>query len=150
MKVYGAVAVHGIEYEDNEILDIIKDHPFTRLVYGHNWDYLGDQGIEESNICITDDDNNELACFGGIVGLNDLIEWQKRGCVPYVAPTAKELATTALARYVAESMVSNAKDNGDDPLTYLTDVEVVELYAKDLLKEASEQLPNIVKQLIGK
>ena len=149
MNVYGAVVVHGVEYVDDEILNVIKDHPFTRFIYGHNWEYAGDQGFDESNICVTDDDGKDVAGFSGIVGLNDFVEWQQRGFVPYSPPATHRVAAKSLAQYIAECMIDNAKDNGEDPLSYSTDVEVVELYAKDLLAETSALLPDIIKQLVA-
>lgn len=80
MNIYGAVVVNGVEYEDNEIADIIKDQPHTPLKYGVNWDYLGDAGIEESNICVTwGTGRAEREVFDGETGLNDFIAFlQKR------------------------------------------------------------------------
>lgn len=81
MNIYGAVAVNGVEYEDNEIADIIKDQPFTPLTYGVNWDYLGDQFFEESNICVSYG-NGKTEVFGGETGLNDFIAFWKNQPLP--------------------------------------------------------------------
>jgi len=63
---------------------------------------------------------------------------------------ARAEAGLALSRHIALSIISNAKDNGEDPLTYATDQEVVMIHAKDLAKDVSEYLPELIKELAGK
>ena len=77
MNVFGAVAVNGVEYVDDEIIQIITDQPFTPLKYAVNWDYLGDQGFEESNICVSWDNGASSKVFDGETGLNDFIFFWK-------------------------------------------------------------------------
>ena len=53
-----------------------------------------------------------------------------------------------IAAWVAERIVECANDNGDDPLTYATDTEVVNLYVNDISKLVSEKLPNAVREIV--
>jgi hypothetical protein len=54
-------------------------------------------------------------------------------------------AVNALASYIANGIVNNATDNEEDPLTYATDEEIVNLYANEIASAVSEALPNLVK-----
>lgn len=75
MQVYGAVEVNGVEYHDDEMLDIPRDQPFTSLSYEKgDWDYLGDQDPEDSNILVVLDDKSTVR-FDGTTGLNDFLSW---------------------------------------------------------------------------
>jgi hypothetical protein len=51
----------------------------------------------------------------------------------------------ALALYIANGIVNNANDNEEDPLTYSTDEEIVNLYANEIASAVSEALPKLVK-----
>lgn len=54
----------------------------------------------------------------------------------------------ACAGYVADRMIENANDTGDDVRTYSVDAEVVELYLRDLAADIGKALPaEIVEQL---
>jgi hypothetical protein len=54
-------------------------------------------------------------------------------------------AVNALALYIANGIVNNAIDNEEDPLTYSTDEEIVNLYANEIASAVSEALPKLVK-----
>lgn len=47
----------------------------------------------------------------------------------------------AIAGYVADHIIENAKDNDEDVATYSTDEEVVMLYLKELASGVSAALP---------
>lgn len=59
-----------------------------------------------------------------------------------------ETAKLALATWVASAIVDNAKENQEDPLTYSTDDEIVELYARDMALEVSKLLPALIKKIV--
>jgi cell fate (sporulation/competence/biofilm development) regulator YlbF (YheA/YmcA/DUF963 family) len=56
-----------------------------------------------------------------------------------------EIAVQLLAQHIAEQMILNAVDQGDDVNEYSTDEEVVELYLKDLSSLVASALTDAVK-----
>jgi hypothetical protein len=70
MQIFGAVSVAGVEYDNDEIGTINPNQP---LEFGVNWDFLGDQGFEESNIYVVN--GNSEVCFDGKYALNDFLRY---------------------------------------------------------------------------
>jgi hypothetical protein len=80
MEIYGAVCLKradgriDAEYYDDDIALLVGERVGA---YGSNWIYGGDQGFNESNICIVDSNGNSTS-YGGRSGLKDaLIQIQK-------------------------------------------------------------------------
>lgn len=70
-KVWGAVIVNGVEFENNEMLELPRQ--IMPMQYGVNWVYDGDQGIDESNIFVETDEGD--FCFEGEHGLPEFLVW---------------------------------------------------------------------------
>lgn len=58
-------------------------------------------------------------------------------------------AVAACAKWIAESIIENARDNDDDPTSYSTDEEVVNLYLRNMASDISEALPKAVLASLG-
>jgi len=61
-----------------------------------------------------------------------------------------ERAIQAMAEHIAACIVWNATDNDEDPLTYSTDAEIVELYCKDAARDISGRLGEEVKKIVAR
>jgi hypothetical protein len=61
---------------------------------------------------------------------------------------AFDATVVSAALLVAHGIISNAADNNEDPLTYSTSEEVVELYLKDIASDISDILPYILTELL--
>ena len=61
---------------------------------------------------------------------------------------AYEKAVDAMAEYIALNVVACATDEEEDPLTFVTDAETVEVYAHYIAKDISDRIPQMVELLV--
>lgn len=66
-----------------------------------------------------------------------------------MAHVSYQQAIKTCAAYIADRIIENANDNDEDATTYTTDVEVAELYLKDLAEGVSALLADEIRHQLG-